>query len=175
MAPLDATSTGAAETGVDVEPPVNDRAGNLGLVLDEGVGLGQFAVAATGTARRQRDVVGLVDLLGDRPAVMPAMVLPALAAELLGIRFALLAKGGRLAFARAFDFFESLSQLLNLLDQVVNDRLLLFQQRLALRASGGDLGHIHDSVRFTPNPPRSISCSVNKYESSSSRRRSDCM
>lgn len=61
-----------------------------------------------------------------------------------GLGFAFLAKRSRLAFAFAFNFLKTCREQFDLLDQHVDDRLLLLKQRLAIRAIGGDLGHIHD-------------------------------
>lgn len=48
---LDMRSTATANSSVDVELPVDDDARDIGLELHERFGLGQFAMAAVGTAR----------------------------------------------------------------------------------------------------------------------------
>ncbi|WP_302117607.1 hypothetical protein [Allorhodopirellula heiligendammensis] len=137
-------SAPTASTRIDVELPIDDHARDISLELDERLGLGQFIVPAVWTARRQGNVVGFADQLGHRTAVVLAMVLAAFAPRLFRIEFAFLEERSRLAFAFPLDFFKTSGEQLDLLDQHVDNRLLLFKQRLAFWAIGRDLGHIDD-------------------------------
>lgn len=71
------------------------------------------------------------------------MLLPALASRLLRIGLAFPAKGGCLTFAFAFNLFEPLGELLGLLNQRIDDRLLQIQQRLTAGALGRDSRRVH--------------------------------
>ncbi|EMI51983.1 hypothetical protein RSSM_06579 [Rhodopirellula sallentina SM41] len=141
---LDMRTAATASSRVDVELPVDDHAGNIGLKLDERFGLVQFIVPAIRATRRQSNVVGFVDLLGRGSAMVFAVIFAAFASRLLRIGFAFLAERSRLAFAFAFNFLKTGREQLYLLDQHVDDRLLLFKQWLAVGTVGRDLGHIHD-------------------------------
>ncbi|EGF29293.1 hypothetical protein RBWH47_01891 [Rhodopirellula baltica WH47] len=114
------------------------------MELHERFGLGQFAMAAIGAARWKGNVVRFIDLFGHSSAMVLAVIFTAFTPWLFRIGFAFLAKRSRLAFAFAFHFLKTCREQFDLLDQHVNDRLLLLKQRLAIRAIGGDLGHIHD-------------------------------
>ena len=152
MPTLDMRSTATASSRVNVELTVDDHARDIGLELDERFGLGQLIVPAVRAARRQRNIVGLVDLLRHRSAMVLAMILAALASRLLRIGFAFLAKRCCLAFAFAFHLLKSRREQLDLLDQPVDDRLLLLKQRLAIGTVGGDLGHIHAPQILVESP-----------------------
>ena len=142
---LNMRSAATASPSVDVELPVDDDARDISLELHERFGLGQLAVAAVGAARWQGNVVRFVDLIGHGSAMVLAVIFTAFTPWLFRIGFAFLAERSRLAFAFAFNFLKTSCEQLDLLDQHVDDRLLLLKQRLAIRAIGGDLGHIHDT------------------------------
>lgn len=145
MPPLNATPAPTAHTRLEIELSVDDRARDFGLILNERFELGQFLVSAIRTTIRQRNVVGLVDFFGCRSMMMLAMFLPALAARLLRIGFALFAERCRLAFAFAFDLLDPLFQQLDLLLQLLDN----LQQDLAGRAIGIDGRHFHDAQILT--------------------------
>jgi hypothetical protein len=92
-----------------------------------------------------------------------AVILAALASRLLRISFAILAALSRLAFAFAFNFFKPRPKQLYLFEQHVNYGLLLFKQRLAVRAIGGALGQFHDQ-QFLVDSPRILRSGTNYRE-----------
>ena len=71
-----------------------------------------------------------------------------------------------LPLAFTFNLFKPCSENFHLLDKHLDNRLLLFKQRLAVGAIGGDLGNVHDpqilfdSARFHQDR---FSRPVNKY------------
>ena len=126
----------------------DDHTRDIGLELDERFSLGQLPVPAVRAARRQGKVIGFVDLLGHRSAMVLAMILVALATRLFRVGFAFFAERCCLAFALAFNFLKTRREQLELHDQHVDDRLLLFKQRLAIETIGRDLGHIQLKRRW---------------------------
>jgi hypothetical protein len=170
---LDARSAFIADSCFNAELPVNDRSWDIGLILRPCVGFRQLGASAVGAARRERHVVRFINLLRNASAMMLAMILAALASGLLRIGFALLAKGGRLAFAFAFDFLESCLQRGDLSPQLLDDRLLalddrllLLKQCLAIWAVGGNSGCVHIARhcgQTTRLSPAAVFDPVNKY------------
>ncbi len=163
---LDMRSAATAGSRVDVELSVDDHARNIGLELNERVGLGQFVVATVWAARRQRHIVGFVNLFGHRSSMVVAMFLAALASRLLRIGFAFLAERSRLAFAFAFNFFKTRREHTNLRLHLLDN----LQQSLATGALGIGFGQFHDARHSGPDPPNSprpIFRPVNKYNEDS--------
>jgi hypothetical protein len=140
MSSLNATATTAADARIDIELPVDDGSRNLSLVLDDGLGLFQLRLAAIRASFGKRDIVGFVNGLWRSSSLVFAVIVAFLAAGFLRQWLAILTKGRGLPFAFSLDFFKSLFQPLDLFLLLLDD----FQQQLALRAVGIDLGHIHD-------------------------------
>nr|WP_246151654.1 hypothetical protein [Rubripirellula reticaptiva] len=72
-----------------------------------------------------------------------AVTVAALASRLLRIGFELLAERNPLTLCFTPDYFYPSGQFLDLFDEHVVDRLLLFKQQLAIEGIGSDLGNIH--------------------------------
>ncbi|WP_246146751.1 hypothetical protein [Rubripirellula lacrimiformis] len=86
------------------------------MELNERFGLGQFAVPTVRIVFRKRRIVGFIDLLRHRSAMILAVVFTALASWLLRIGSALLTERSGLTLSFALDFFETASKQLDLLD-----------------------------------------------------------
>ncbi len=141
MPPLNMRSTATASSSIDIELPVDDDARDIGLELHERFGLGQLIVTAVGAGCWEGNIVGFVDLLGHRSAVMLSVILAAFASRFLRIGFAFLSERSRLAFAFALHFLESLLKQLDVPLHLLDD----LQQSLATRAIGIGFGHFHDA------------------------------
>lgn len=149
MTSLNRTSASAADTGFKFELAVDDNARKIRLELSERGGLSEFVVPAIRAARWKRNFVGLVDRFRDRSAMMLAMIVTTFTSRLFRIRFAVLAKRSGLPLDLTFNFFKPCSENSHLFDKHVDNRLLLFKQRLAVGAIGRDLGNVHDPQILT--------------------------
>src|SRR5437867_1121040 len=116
MPSLQAALTTVAPADVDIELAMDGLAWDLDLILLLNVGF-LDGTAAIRTALRQGSLIGFVDLLGRRRRPMPlvAVVIPGLAAGLLGLFLErAFGEGGSLALAGPTLGFEKLKQALSL-------------------------------------------------------------
>ncbi len=154
--PCTAVTAIVAHADMHVEPAIDHRAGNLGLILTRDVRFAHVSTAAVRAVVRQRHVVGLVDprrhaAMGVRP-MSPARL------ATRRLRFfdrRALRERRRLPFAAATFFFQRGRELGDLVAQRANQRLQLgnptfqFAATWAIvRASRG----IHDRRDYHPPP-----------------------